>query len=185
MKYTCEARNGARKAASTIAGLAIALLLALLISSCGQLSAATWYVKTTGSDSSNGQDWGHAKKTVQAGVNVASSADDVWVAAGTYQERVTLKSGVRLYGGFVGTETDFGLRDPVNNTTTIDANLTGIAVTVPASAISTTTFDGFTVRNGKGTNGAGILCDSREMQSKLTCRTVKTQLLEVIIIQTG
>ncbi len=122
--------------------------------------SATYFVKTTGNDVNTGVSWALSKKTIQAAVNVASGTDEIWVATGTYQERVTHKSGVRLYGGFVGTEALLSERDYVANVTIIDANLLGIAVTVPAAAIASTAVDGFTIRNGRGTNGGGIKCDT-------------------------
>ena len=51
------------------------------------------YVKPTGNDNNTGKSWALAKQTVQAGLNAAASGDQVWVAAGTYNERITLKSG--------------------------------------------------------------------------------------------
>ncbi len=38
-------------------------------------------------------------------VNSHEVAQEIWVAAATYVQPITLKSGVALYGGFAGTET--------------------------------------------------------------------------------
>ena len=48
--------------------------------------------------------WGSAC-SLQAALDAAASGDQVWVAAGTYVENITMKIGVALYGGFAGTET--------------------------------------------------------------------------------
>ena len=68
------------------------------------------YVSPNGNDSWAGKTWATAKRNI-SGTNgamaAASSGKEVWVAAGEYTESatVTLKAGVRLYGGFAGNET--------------------------------------------------------------------------------
>lgn len=70
---------------------------------------------------SNGSSWANASNDIQAMITAATSGDEIWVAAGTYKpnaypstcigcsypQDVTfhLKDSIRLYGGFVGTET--------------------------------------------------------------------------------
>jgi hypothetical protein len=73
--------------------------------------AKTVYVTPTGSNSNSGASWAQAKQTVVAGLTAAVSGDQVWVAAGTYNVRITLKKGVALYGGFIGTETELVQRN--------------------------------------------------------------------------
>ncbi len=126
--------------------------------------AKTVYVSKTGSDADDGLTWETAKLTVQEGLNTAVADDQVWVAAGTYVERVTLKSGVTLYGGFGGTETELSQRDWIANIAILDGSRAGSVVTVPSGAVSTTGIDGFTIRNGYGTRigihypGGAIYC---------------------------
>ena len=127
------------------------------------------YVAKTGSDANDGLSWATAKVTVQAGLNAAAAGDEVWVAAGTYVELVSLAGGAALYGGFVGSETDLAQRDWKANLTILDGNQSGSAVSVPAGAGDTSRIDGFTIRNGTGTTtssstsiryGGGIYCAS-------------------------
>ncbi len=128
--------------------------------------AATIYVSTEGNDGNAGTSWPTAKATLQAGLDAAESGDQVWVAAGTYVECITLKDGVGLYGGFAGWEGDLSDRDWTTNVTTLDGNQAGSVVTVPAGATEATRIDGFTIRNGTGTSagaytsGGGIYCRS-------------------------
>ncbi len=118
------------------------------------------FVSTTGNDSNDGLSWGEAKRTVQAGLNTATSEDQVWVSQGTYVEQITLKMGLALYGGFAGGETDLAQRNWSTNPTILDGNSGGTVVTSPAGATTTTRIDGFTIRNGNASNGGGIYCYS-------------------------
>lgn len=119
--------------------------------------SSTYYVRTNGSDGAPGSSWFNAKRTVQAAINAASSGSEVWVAKGTYTGRITLKSGVSVYGGFAGTESDRSARNWATNVTIMDGNQAGTVVTVPSTA-SSVCVDGFTIRNGKAgsRNGGGI-----------------------------
>lgn len=130
-------------------------LFVFLILSLAACSAATIYVKTTGSDSNNGSSWDLAKKTIQAGINAAISGDQVWAAGGTYVERITAKTGVALYGGYSGSGTTRDIRAYV---TTIDGGAGGSVITMPADANSGTIVDGFTIQNGLSAYGGGIYC---------------------------
>ncbi|HEY3268170.1 MAG TPA: right-handed parallel beta-helix repeat-containing protein [Armatimonadota bacterium] len=112
-------------------------------------------VKTDGDDSADGLTWATAKKTVQAAVNVAAGGE-VWVAKGTYQERVTLKANTALYGGFAGAETVRASRDVAANASIIDANGSGSAVYIPPSDPGTTILDGLTLQGGSTDYGGGV-----------------------------
>ncbi|NLE58185.1 MAG: DUF1565 domain-containing protein, partial [Planctomycetes bacterium] len=126
--------------------------------------AKTVYVSKTGNNTNNGLTWETAKLTVQEGLNTAAADDQVWVAAGTYVENITLKQGVALYGGFTGNETDLSQRDWLTNKSILDGNQAGSVVTSPSGATTTTRIDGFAIRNGSGTRvssyryGGGIYC---------------------------
>lgn len=151
--------------------VAVTLLALVVVLLCGTAAGgAVIYVKPAGSDSSGGLSWPLAKKTVQAGLNTASSGDEVWVAAGTYAEIITLKSGVALYGGFAGNETSRASRNWRANRAILDGGSLGSVVTCPQGATASTRIDGFTIRNGRGTAravsgevrhfGGGIYCHS-------------------------
>jgi parallel beta-helix repeat protein len=140
---------------------AVVVLVAGLLG-VAHLEAATVYVSTAGNDGNNGLTWATAKKTVQAGLNAAVSGDQVWVAAGTYVENITLKAGVALYGGFAGSEVSLTQRNWTANLTVLDGNHAGSVVNAPPGATAVTRIDGFTIRNGTGTlngrYGGGINC---------------------------
>lgn len=85
----------------------------------------TIYVSKNGSDTNTGERWPEAFLTIQKALQVADSLDQIWVAEGTYypdegggqidndrSAAFIMKSGVALYGGFVGEESDsFNLAD--------------------------------------------------------------------------
>jgi hypothetical protein len=117
------------------------------------------YVRPGAGGSGDGKTWGTAMGSVQAALDGVAKGGDVWVAAGTYHERITLRNGVTLLGGFVGTETVAAQRDFRANTTTLDGDAAGRVVDVP-SDVKNATLDGFTVRNGYADgfliSGAGV-----------------------------
>lgn len=61
--------------------------------------------------------------SIQAAVNAAVSGNEIWVAAGVYEECVSLKNGVKLYGGF----------EPLNWSRDIAANPTTIKTKIGIS----------------------------------------------------
>lgn len=123
-------------------------------------------VKTTGNNANSGWTWADAKLTVQAGLDTANSQGvrEVWVAVGTYYERVTLKEYVGLYGGFDGDEAVRAERpgfprSDLDPNTIIDAQQLGPVVASQVLS-SYTTVDGFTLQNG---SSQGIRCFGRHV----------------------
>lgn len=111
----------------------------------------------------DGLSWATAKKTVQAGLDAAYASNpksEVWVAKGTYLERITLKDGVILYGGFNVNDWYREQRNWTANVTILDGSRGGSVVTCPVGATETTVIDGFTIRNGRALRGGGINCVS-------------------------
>ena len=135
------------------------------------VSGTVIYVnKTTGNDSNDGLSWNRAKQTITAALNATtSSTKEIWVAAGTYYERVTMKEGINVYGGFSAegnpkNELDGVNRDISNSLdefkTIIDGSNGGGRVLTQSSNYSTvTTWEGFIIQNGRtsgGNTGAGV-----------------------------
>ena len=92
-----------------------AIMLAFLLLPFHSATSKTIYVSPSGTGT--GVSWSAAMGDVQAAIDAAVSGDQVWVMAGTYKPHAsdrnvsfTLKAGVRLYGGFQGTEIDLGDR---------------------------------------------------------------------------
>ena len=91
----------------------------------------------------DGKSWATAYTTISAGLNVAVTGQEVWVAGGNYGASVTLKSGVVLKGGYAASG---GLRDINAYTTTITT----------ATGADSSTLDGFTIA---GTASRGVYCN--------------------------
>jgi predicted outer membrane repeat protein len=107
----------------------------------------------------DGQTWATAYPTIQAGTNASAGVGEVWVKAGVYtgttsSEVLTMKGGVSVYGGFVGTETSRDERDWAVNTTIIDGQ--GVRRCVIFDRQGCAQLNGVTVCNGYASVGGGI-----------------------------
>src|SRR5688572_1678211 len=148
--------------------------LLLVLSSLDLFSQNVYYVKPDGNDSNNGVSWITAFKTLQKALAVASSGE-VWVAAGTYYpdegpgqtdndrfSSFNLKTGVAIYGGFAGNETDTSQRNWNTNVTILSGDIDNLAgnsgntyhVVRSASVNSTAIIDGFTITGGNADGNA-------------------------------
>lgn len=155
------------------------------------ISQTTYYVDASRSDNSgNGITWGTAKKDLQIAINGATSGDVIWVKAGTYlpthdpfgnatpannrDKTFTLKNGVKIYGGFVGTETQLNQRNWKSNRTILSGDL-GVTnsltdnayhVVVSVNLNNTTNLDGFTITKGYATapGGSTITYNTRVLE---------------------
>ena len=112
-----------------------------------------------GSGTGSGATWSNAA-TLETAITVATSGTVVWLHAGTYylSETLVIPQGVRVYGGFAGTEGALAERNFAQNRTIIDANHNVAAVTLDVSAV----LDGVTVQNGVANTptrmvGGGVL----------------------------
>lgn len=161
-----------------------ALFTLLLLSAFSHLSAqTTYYVDASKADNAGaGTSWATAKKDLQDAINLAVSGDAIWVKAGTYKPTQDpsgninpadsrdltffLKDGVKVYGGFSGTETLLSQRNVSTNVTTLsgDIGLTNdasdncyhLVLAVFTSVTSTAWLDGFTITGGNA-NGTGTI----------------------------
>jgi parallel beta-helix repeat protein len=157
------------------------LSFALLFLGSVTAQAVTRYVKQTASGTGNGSSWANASSNLQNMINASTSGDEVWVAAGTYKPTLDpfgsasptdprdktffVKDGVKIYGGFAGTETTLSARNIATNVTTLSGdigtvndNTDNCYHVVIASALASggvgVTVDGFAVTAGNA-NGSG------------------------------
>ena len=128
------------------------MAVAFIVSGASYAFAARYYVKPEGNDSRTGKSWEEAFLTINKATAVSVSGDEVWVAAGTYviPETITIKSGVSLFGGFAGTETDISQRDSNTNAAIIDGG------DVCRCVNNNGHLDGFHVTRGYSDDGGGV-----------------------------
>jgi hypothetical protein len=78
------------------------------------------FVKATANGANNGTSWTDAYTTIQPAIDAAFASTDkknVWVSVGTYKpgtlrsDSFQMKNGVKIYGGFAGTEMQFSQRN--------------------------------------------------------------------------
>lgn len=118
----------------------------------------------------DGQSWASAFPRVQEGIDAAQAAGpgcEVWVARGTYytyendaNDTLHLRSGVSVYGGFAGTETQREDRNPTAQLTLLDGRREGHLTThvntvITAVDVEDALLDGFTVSFGQASGVGG------------------------------
>ena len=144
------------------------------------LSQTTIYVnQNVQGGGQTGSSWEDAFLDLQDALSAATDGDAIWVAKGTYTPTSTvdrsiffvLKNGVKIYGGFQGSEANLTLRNFELNETILSGNIgllqgsdNSYHVLYGEGLDSTTVLDGFIVTKGCATgqgddegNGGGLL----------------------------
>ncbi len=161
---------------SSVAACAVSSCIVALSMATPATAAVRYVNASLASGANNGTTWADAYQGVggiASALTASVSGDQIWVAAGTYKPTttttrtvfLTLKTGVALYGGFVGSEAKLAQRDVVAHPTIVTGDLLGndngaLNLTdnsyhcfVGSGALSTAILDGFTVKGGYA-NGA-------------------------------
>ncbi|MFP6584993.1 MAG: choice-of-anchor Q domain-containing protein [Candidatus Hydrogenedentota bacterium] len=113
------------------------------------------YVKPSATGAGNGASWANATGSIQSAIDSVGAGVAIWVARGVYNETITLKSGVKIYGGFAGGEFELEHRRPSENSTVIDAsglNTSAVLMYGTTNAV----LDGFTITGGNNFHGGGV-----------------------------
>lgn len=147
-------------------------LIAFLASPFVLLASNTIYVKLGGTG--NGTSWLDATGDLPSALFIARPGDQVWVAAATYyptdthdrRKAFTIPSGVEVYGGFAGCESQLGERDPLANQTTLSGDIgrksdfsdNSFTVVFLINADEHTILDGFRIADGSA-DGTGPTAD--------------------------
>jgi len=132
-----------RRLAFFTPALVIALTFILFAPSIHSVQAATtYYVDDYNCPGPGSGTQADPFCSIQSGIDAASSGDTVQVAAGTYNENITMKSGVVIQGAGQGVSI-------------IDGGASGSVVTA-IGVDSAAKLDGFTITNGKEFNGGGM-----------------------------
>lgn len=133
--------------------------------------ATVYYVKPTASGDGSGSSWANA--TSDLGNAMSHANAEVWVAAGTYRPTAgsdrtasfSLADGVRVFGGFAGSETTRAARNWKTNVTIISGdigtpgdssdNSKNLFRNVDATRASSTVLDGFTLSDAYSSDADG------------------------------
>jgi len=121
-----------------------------------------YYVHPEGAG--EGTDWENAFSDLQAALAVAQEGDEIWVATGTYvptteddrSASFAIPSGVKVYGGFLGTEETLEERNTEANITILSGEIGDAAVAEDNSysvvyfsnVSAATVLDGFVITGG-------------------------------------
>ena len=135
------------------------------------------YVRWNANGANNGTSWADAYSDLQSALSAAASGEEIWVAAGTYKPTTTadrfvsftMKDGVRIYGGFAGTESALIQRDASVNVTTLSGDIGSLGnnndnsyhVVVGSNTNNSALLDGFTVTAGNANETASGLDQSK------------------------
>ncbi|WP_461789783.1 T9SS type A sorting domain-containing protein [Pedobacter sp.] len=159
------------------------------------------YVKPVTTGTGDGSSWANATADLQAMINASSSGDQVWVAAGTYKpteklQAITyvaspgvgdpttdrdkafiLKGGVKIYGGFSGSETILSQRNFLVNTTILSGDLNNdntasdgdcYHVVSSRNSADDAELDGFTIQHGYANGTAAVSANGTTGTSSTT-----------------
>lgn len=143
--------DGLRRGIATVCS---AFVFGAILSSTAY--SATYYVSTTGNNANNGLSWAAAKRTVQAALNSATHGDEIRVAQGTYNERLTINRNVALKGGYLGSGGDPDSRDSSAFPTIIDGGQLGSVIRFLINPDARMLIEGFVIQNGNSVYGGGI-----------------------------
>jgi len=140
------------------------------------------YVKTTASGTGDGSSWANASNDIQAMINASQGSDSVWIAAGVYvplydgagnsnpsnirHKIFYMKSGVRIFGGFAGTETTFNQRNFKTNKTIFSGDADNNDTNTDGNFISENYTD---IQGNNSYHILGIIgCDKRTLVDGIT-----------------
>jgi parallel beta-helix repeat protein len=130
------------------------------------------YVDWDANGSRSGTSWANACRELGLAFILVDTfgVGEIWVAGGTYKDAITLRSGVKVYGGFAGTETALADRNVAANQTTIDVSTADEESPanhgVVMDSVISVVLDGFTITGGNADgpleegNGGGIYCNN-------------------------
>lgn len=147
------------------------------------------YVNKEAPAGGNGSSWSSALRELRDGLALAQPGDEIWIAAGAYtpappggnrNASFAMKSGLSIYGGFIGTEVHRDERDPFFNVTTLSGDLNGddqpefagrsenSYQVVTAVEVENVLLDGLTISGGYADGpGFGATPESRDQGSGL------------------
>ncbi|MCI0514821.1 T9SS type A sorting domain-containing protein [candidate division KSB1 bacterium] len=93
--------------------------------------------------------------SISEAIQAANKGDSIWVAPGKYDENIRLRDGIKLFGGFLGTEVCIHQRPDVWDDIA-RATIDGVGSERCITTASDNTIDGFRLTHGDDIWGAGV-----------------------------
>lgn len=133
-------------------------LLIYLLLALPSINAAIFHVYKNSPNPGNGLTWNSAFTDMNSCIAAASIGDSIWVGAGVYfiSDPLKLKSGMKIYGGFNGTESLLAERNFVSNKSVLWGSNSKILYF--ENTDSTTLVDGFSLVHGTTNLDANFDC---------------------------
>jgi len=122
------------------------------------VNATVYYVSPDG-DGSTGLSWTTAFKTLLDAQKSVASPCEIWVKQAIYNvtdTTLTIYSGVNVYGGFAGNETNLSARSKNAALTVLNGNKKRRVLSASSALTIETIWDGFTIQNGSSANAGGV-----------------------------
>jgi hypothetical protein len=156
----------------------ISTILIYFLFSSSVFSQQVLYVNEQANGIQSGESWDDAFTNLQDALNTAFSGFEIWVATGTYRPTsgtdrslsFYLKNGVKVYGGFIGNETERQQRNPELNPVRLSGDIGVLGDPLDNSyhviqgkgLDSTTVLDGVIVSHGYsyGENLPGLILET-------------------------
>ena len=113
-----------------------------------------WHVSTSGDDVHGDGSEDYPFRTIQKGIDEASSGDTVLVEKGAYLETIDFNGKAILVAGHV----IYDSTEWIIDSTIINADDSGSVVVFDSGETNSSILRGFTLRSGNATNGGGIYC---------------------------
>jgi hypothetical protein len=174
------------------------LFAVLAIQLCYYISQSqTIYVNAAQATNGDGVTWATAFNNLQSAIEVATPTNEIWVTQGTYypskdrfgvatpsddrSKTFYINKNIKLFGGFLGTETALAQRN-INNTTALSGDIGVVNDNVDntyhvlyidgsssnGNIDNTCVLNGFTIKGGnangipavRDSDGGGIFCDA-------------------------
>jgi hypothetical protein len=157
-----------------------------------------YYVNPSSSGNQSGSSWTNAFADLNAALLVADRGDQIWMTGGTYHptqdtdrsKSFEVRSGVQIFGGFLGTETNIDQRDSMASPTILSGDIgvpdeisdNSYNVVVYEKIDTTTILDGLIIDGGvanapnpptlRGNNGAAILAIVDSLEGTIVLKRV-------------
>lgn len=121
------------------------------------------YVSVSGNNANDGLSWSKAKKTIKAAIDLATKDNQIWVSIGSFQEIVTPKDGVPIYGGFEGNE----------STTETRTKQTTIKALKCEAYSEKTVFNGFEIKSNSSSDNSYLKDNAALENCRITGMTLQ------------